>query len=76
MTKTNVVPSVSRQEWLSPEQVCAVVPGMTITLLSRRRDEGKTPRYFKPTPKTVVYARSDIDEWVRSTAVDPRRGSA
>lgn len=67
-------PSVPYEEWLTPEQVCAVVPGMTTTLLSRRRDEGKAPRYFKPSPKTVVYARSDIDDWVRSTAVNPTRG--
>lgn len=73
MTKPSLGSSVSREEWLTPEQVCGVVPGMTITLLQRRRDEGKALRYFKPSPRTVVYARSDIDDWVRSTAVNPTR---
>ena len=26
------------ETWLSPESVCEVIPGMTVTLLSRMRD--------------------------------------
>ncbi|KAB1867712.1 hypothetical protein F6A08_05825 [Microbacterium algeriense] len=62
-------------EWLSPLQVCDVIPGMTVTLLQRMRDAGKGPRYAKPSPKTVVYSRSDVDAWVRSTLVSTREQS-
>lgn len=67
--------AVAPSEWLSPEQVCEVVPGMTLTLLQRMRDAGKGPRYAKPSPKTVVYSRSDVDTWVRSTLVGTREQS-
>lgn len=56
-------------DWLSPAQVSKTVPGMTVTLLQRMRDAGRGPRYAKPSPKTVVYDRSDVDDYVRSTIV-------
>jgi hypothetical protein len=59
-------------EWLSPEQVCDVVPGLTTRKLQRLRDDGKGPRYAKPTGKTVVYSRTDVDAWVRSTSVETK----
>lgn len=62
-------------EWLSPSQVCEVIPGMTATLLQRMRDAGKGPRYAKPSAKTVVYSRSDVDAWVRSTLVGTKEQS-
>lgn len=62
-------------EWLSPSQVCDVIPGMTITLLQRMRDAGKGPRYAKPSAKTVVYSRSDVDAWVLSTLVNTKEQS-
>lgn len=67
--------AAAASEWLSPADVCDVVPGMTVTLLSRMRDAGKGPRYAKPTPKTVVYARADVDAWVRSSIVRTREQS-
>lgn len=76
---TNVTAMRSRPgaaaEWLSPAQVCELIPGMTVTLLQRMRDAGKGPRYAKPSPKTVVYSRSDVDAWVRSTLVGTREQS-
>lgn len=62
-------------EWLSPADVCEIVPGMTVTLLSRMRDAGKGPSYAKPSPKTVVYSRADVEAWVRSTLVRTREQS-
>ena len=77
---SNVTPlkartAVAPVEWLSPTQVCEVIPGMTTTLLQRMRDAGKGPRYAKPSAKTVVYARSDVDAYVRSTLVATREQS-
>lgn len=68
-------PATAPSEWLSPAQVCEVIPGMTVTLLQRMRDAGKGPRYAKPSAKTVVYARSDVDAYVRSTLVATREQS-
>lgn len=54
--------------YLSPEDVCSKVPGMTVRTLADLRKTGKGPAYFKPTGdrgKVVVYAEADVDEWVR-----------
>lgn len=58
--------------WLSPEQVCERVPGMTTVILEKLRAKGKGPRFFKPSLKTVIYEQSEIDRWVASTAVSTR----
>lgn len=59
-------------QWLSPEQVCEHVPGMTLDRLEGLRKARKGPRFFKPTLRTVVYSRSDIDAWVRDSVVQTR----
>lgn len=58
--------------YLSPEQVCEIIPGMTRRRLQRLRDEGKGPSYSKPTPKTIVYVEDDVHEWVRRSMVSTR----
>lgn len=63
----------SATTYLTPDQVCAIVPGMTRGNLAQLRFKGIGPRYFKPTPRVVLYDREGIDEWVRSTA---RTGTA
>ncbi|MDQ1206175.1 AlpA family transcriptional regulator [Microbacterium sp. SORGH_AS_0862] len=52
--------------WLSPDQVCEIVPGLTPRDLEDMRSSGKGPRYSKPTPRKVVYAQADVHEWLRS----------
>lgn len=64
--------SVAPPVWLSPEQVCERVPGITVRNLSEMRDRGRGPRYFKPTPKTVIYEQGVIDQWVADSAIDTR----
>jgi molybdenum cofactor biosynthesis enzyme MoaA len=61
------------KSYLSPEQVEALVPGMTKGKLAQLRFTGKGPRYRKPTPKTVLYVAADIYEWVEESA---RSGTA
>lgn len=63
------------QVWLSPEQVCARVPGMTIVKLRNLRAAGIGPAYSKPTYKTVVYAQADVDAWVSLQRVETERAS-
>jgi hypothetical protein len=58
--------------YLSPAAVCELVPGMTVVNLQELRKRGKGPRYFKPTPKTVVYAEADVHAWVQASMVSPR----
>lgn len=63
----------TRAEWLSPQQVCDRVPGLTLAILQDMRKRGVGPRYHKPTLKTVIYSAADIDTWVESAAVETRR---
>lgn len=58
--------------WLSPEQVCEKVPGLTTDILGHLRKAGKRPRYYKPSQKTVIYEEHEIDDWIASTGSTPR----
>lgn len=61
--------------WLSPEQVCEYLPGMTPEVLKQRRKKRLDPPYFKPTGergKIVLYRRTDIIAWVERFAVQTR----
>lgn len=54
--------------YLSPQQVCEIVPGMTKGALAQLRFTGKGPRYRKPTPKTVLYLESEVIDWIENSA--------
>lgn len=53
--------------YLTPDQVCTLVPGMTKSNLAQLRFTGKGPKFLKPTPRTVVYRESDIIEWLEAS---------
>lgn len=72
---TPIRPKSEPQAWLSPEQVCEIVPGMTVRHLQDLRSKRQGPRYFKPTNKTVLYAEADIHAWV-AASVQNTRGQA
>ena len=59
--------------YLTPAQVCEIVPGMSEGLLRTMRFEGRGPRYRKPSPRVVVYLESEVRAYVESTA---RQGTA
>ena len=40
---------------------------MTPGALAQLRYTGKGPRYMAPTPKTILYKRSWIDEWLQAS---------
>jgi len=46
---------------------------MTRNNLAQLRFKGQGPRYFKPTPRTVLYTEADVVEWIESSA---RTGTA
>lgn len=55
------------ETYLSPEQACALIPGMTKSNLAQLRFTGKGPKFLKPTPRTVVYRERDIREWLEAS---------
>lgn len=61
--------------WLSPEQVCELLPGMTVEILLARRKKRLDPPYFKPTGergKVILYDRSEVEAWVQRYRVATR----
>ena len=54
-------------DYLTPEQVCELVPGMTKGNLAQLRYTGGGPVFLKPTPRVVVYRRADVIEWLESS---------
>lgn len=60
-------------EYLTPEQVCEIVPGMTKSNLAQLRFKGQGPTFYKPSPRLVIYKKDAVIEWIESTA---RTGTA
>ena len=57
-------------DYLSPAQVCELIPGMTVANLQELRKTGKGPAYFKPTGDrghVTLYARADVVAWVEAS---------
>ena len=54
-------------ELLSPDQVAALLPGVTKGTLAMWRYEHKGPKYFKLGRK-VVYALDELEEWLAASA--------
>lgn len=65
--------STAPTRYLTADQVCELIPGMTKPLLGSLRFKGTGPRYFKPTPKKVLYTEADVIAWVEASA---RTGTA
>jgi predicted DNA-binding transcriptional regulator AlpA len=53
--------------YLTPDQVIAMLPGLSRGQLAQLRYRGAGPAYRKPTPKTVLYVESEVIEWVEGT---------
>ena len=54
-------------EYLTDDEVAAV-SRVSIGALAQRRYKGLPPRFLKPTPRTVLYRRSDVTAWLDSSA--------
>lgn len=52
--------------YLSPEQAAALIPGMTKAGLAQLRYAGGGPAYLKPTPRKVVYKESIVRAWIEA----------
>lgn len=54
------------ERYLSPKEVCEIIPGMTTGLLSQMRFRGDGPPFISASPKKRVYAESRLHEWLAS----------
>ena len=61
-----------RHQYLSPEQVAALLPGVTKNTLAMWRYEHKGPKYYKLGRK-VVYALDELEEWLAASASGAER---
>lgn len=56
-------------EYITPAEVCALVPGLTVGQLAQMRYTGQGGlKFYKPTARKVVYKRSEVLEWVENSA--------
>ncbi len=57
-------------EFITIDDVLALVPCMTRANLATMRHNRVGPRFFKPTARTVLYDKTSVLEWVEQSAVD------
>jgi hypothetical protein len=61
---------MTESEYFDPEQAGEYLH-MTVGHLAQLRYRGEGPRYAKPTAKTVLYRRADLDAWLAASTVEP-----
>ena len=44
------------------------IVGLSVAALAQLRYQGEGPVYYRPTPRTVLYRRSDMIAWVEASA--------
>lgn len=54
------------EKWLTPAEVCELIPGMSVGLLSQLRFRGDGPPFVKPSDRKVVYRLSTVKSWLQS----------
>jgi len=52
--------------FLSPAEVCDIVPGMTPSLLAQMRFRGDGPPYIEASPRKRVYSEISLRAWLAS----------
>lgn len=72
---TPLHPQAEPQRWLSPEEVCDIVPGMTVRNLRELRAKRQGPRFSKPSAKVVVYGEADVHAWLAAKIQTTREQS-
>ncbi|MBC7596085.1 MAG: helix-turn-helix domain-containing protein [Kineosporiaceae bacterium] len=61
---------MTENQYLDPDQAGDYLH-LTVGHLAQLRYRGQGPRYLKPTPKVVLYRRSDLDAWLNASSVEP-----
>ena len=44
------------------------ITGLSVASLAQLRARGRGPKFYKPTPRTVLYKRSEVVAWVEASA--------
>jgi hypothetical protein len=60
---------IMKEEFVQPA-VVSEMTGMSTGALAQLRYTGGGPRFYKPTPKTVLYKRSEVVAWVEASVRD------
>jgi hypothetical protein len=68
MSEKQLIRSYEMNEYLTPDQLCELVPGTNKNYWAQLRFMGTGPRYFKPSPKKVLYVKSLVIEWIENSA--------
>jgi len=55
------------EDFIQPSTV-GEITGLSVAALAQLRYQGTGPRFYKPTPKTVLYKRSEVIAWVEASA--------
>lgn len=61
------------EEFILPS-LAGEITGLTVGALAQLRYHGTGPKFYKPTPRTVLYKRSEVIAWVEASA-QTRTGS-
>lgn len=55
--------------FITDSQLCEMLPGITKGQLAQMRYKGDSGlKFYKPTPKTVLYSLEDVEEWLEKSA--------
>jgi len=54
-------------EFIQPAEVTELT-GLSIAALAQLRHRGQGPRFYKPTPRTVLYKREEVIAWLEASA--------
>lgn len=61
---------MSGPDWMTPAQVEALT-GISVGNLKKMRYERRGIPFYKPTLKTVLYERSEVDRYIKAKRVAP-----
>ena len=54
------------KKFITPERVGEIAQ-MTKGMLAQRRFQGLPPKFYKPSPKTVLYDEAEVIEWLEGS---------
>lgn len=59
---------IGSEPYISDDDVVSRTPGMTKGNLAQLRYTGKGPKFYKPSPRVVLYKWSDVQAWIEGHA--------
>lgn len=59
---------IGSEPYISDDDVVSRMPGMTKGNLAQLRYTGKGPKFYKPSPRVVLYKWSDVRAWIEGHA--------